>query len=113
MLVTEATAADCSQASELIEGIDADYLLADRAYHTHAILCHCEQGGMLPVIPPKRNRKVPRDYDRYCDTGTGIFWKMPCCCSGVGEAFTRYAKYTPSFLAAVHIRCLFLWANIS
>ena len=26
---------------------------------------------------------------------------------------TRYAKNTSSFLAAVHIRCLILWAEIS
>ena len=26
---------------------------------------------------------------------------------------TRYAKNTASFLAAIHIRCLFLWASIS
>ncbi|MCX7351927.1 MAG: IS5/IS1182 family transposase, partial [Proteobacteria bacterium] len=26
---------------------------------------------------------------------------------------TRYAKNTKSFLAAIHIRCIALWANIS
>ncbi|MDD2966449.1 MAG: IS5/IS1182 family transposase, partial [Desulfovibrionaceae bacterium] len=26
---------------------------------------------------------------------------------------TRYAKNSASFLAAVHIRCIFIWASIS
>ncbi|MBD5627641.1 MAG: IS5/IS1182 family transposase, partial [Desulfovibrio sp.] len=29
-----------------------------------------------------------------------------------GGIATRYAKNTASFLAAVHIRCIAIWANI-
>ncbi len=32
VLITQGTTADCTQASRLIEGFDADYLLADRGY---------------------------------------------------------------------------------
>ncbi len=41
--VTEGTRADCSQAHTLIEGRDAEYLLADRAYDTGALAVqiHC------------------------------------------------------------------------
>ena len=56
VLVTEGTAADCSQAVELIEGIDAEYLLADKAYDTNAILSYCEEHEVIPVVPPKRNQ---------------------------------------------------------
>ncbi len=45
MFITEGTAADCAQAKELVEGIDADYLLADRAYGTDAILGACAWQG--------------------------------------------------------------------
>ena len=46
--VTKGTAADCSQAVELIEGIDAEYLLADKAYDTNAILSYCEEHEVIP-----------------------------------------------------------------
>ena len=59
VLVTEGTAADCSQAVELIEGIDAESLLADKAYDTTAILSYCEEHEVIPVVPPKRNREHP------------------------------------------------------
>ena len=59
----EGTAADYRQAGELIKGIDAGYLLADKAYDTNAILCHCQEHGIEPVIPAKRHRKVQRAYD--------------------------------------------------
>ena len=64
-IVTQGTAADCSQAVALIDGIAARYLLADRGYDTDDILRQARERGMPPVIPPKRNRKAQREYDRH------------------------------------------------
>ena len=61
---TGGTAADCSQALPLIEGIEAERLLADKACDTNEIIAEARKLGMDPVIPPKRNRKEKRDYDR-------------------------------------------------
>ena len=65
-----------------------------------------------PMIPPKKSRKQHRDYDKY-------LYKLRHL---VGNAFlhlkrwrgvaTRYAKNAASFMAAVQIRCIMLWANI-
>ena len=38
VVITQGTTADCRLASTLIEGIDAEYLLADRGYDTDAII---------------------------------------------------------------------------
>ena len=65
MLITEGTRADCSQAEHLIEGIDAEYLLADKGYDSDKIIEKAKEGGMTPVIPPRRNRLCSRDYDSY------------------------------------------------
>ena len=64
MVVTEGTTADCTQAGKLIDGISAEYLLADRGYDTDAIVEQAEKQGMKVVIPPRKNRKVQREYDR-------------------------------------------------
>ena len=64
LAVTEGTAADYSLALPLIEGIEAEYLLADKAYDTNEIIAAATELGMDPVIPPKSNRKEKRDYDR-------------------------------------------------
>jgi IS5 family transposase len=53
ILVTAGTAADCSQASTLIEGLDAQYLLADKGYVSDALLTKLETSGMKAVIPPR------------------------------------------------------------
>jgi transposase len=112
-IATEGTTADCTQASALIGGISADYLLADKAYDTDAILDQAEAQGIRPCIPPKKNRKVQRPYDkdlyklRHIVENTFLHLKQ---WRGIA---TRYAKTIKSYLAAVHCRCIMLWAQIS
>jgi transposase len=112
ILVTAGTVADCTQACTLIDGISAEWLLADRAYDSNEIIEKALFQNMNIVIPPKKNRKNPRDYDKY----------IYCLRHLVENAFlhlkrwrgiaTRYAKNTSSFVAAVRIRCIALWLDI-
>ena len=43
----------------------AEALLADRGYDTNDILSYTVSAGMESVIPPGKNRKEQRDYDKY------------------------------------------------
>ena len=65
VIVTEGTRADCKEAIHLIQGINAENLLADRGYDTSEIVSYAVAAGMNVVITPKKNRKEQRDYDRY------------------------------------------------
>ena len=52
-------------ADALLPGLAAPVLLADRSYDAEArVLAPLREADKVAVIPPKRNRKVPRDYDR-------------------------------------------------
>lgn len=113
VLITAGTVADCKQADKLIEGITAEHLLADKGYDSDAVIKQAVKQGMKVQIPPRKNRKNQRNYDK-------AIYKLRHL---VENAFlhlkrwrgiaTRYAKCTSSFLAAVHIRCIALWAKIS
>ncbi len=113
VLITSGTTADCSQAATLIEGIDAEYLLADRGYDSDAIVRYAESKGMTSVIPPRKNRKDQRYYDKDLYKLRHLVENAFLHLKRWRGIATRYAKNTPSFLAAVHIRCLALWLNIS
>jgi transposase len=113
MVITNGTTADCTQASTLIEGMTADYLLADRGYDSDAIVDQALSQGMIAVIPPRKNRKVQRDYDRDIYRLRHLVENAFLHLKQWRGIATRYAKRSASFLAAVHIRCLFLWAKIS
>ena len=112
MFITAGPVADCSQACKLIEGIDAEYLLADKGYDSDGQVESLQQAGVNPVIPPRKSRKRPRPYDKYLyrlrHLIENAFLELK---RWLGIA-TRYAKNTASFLAAVHIRCIAIWANI-
>ena len=52
------------QALALIEGFAAKSLLADRGYDTNKIIKEATRTGIQVVIPPKKNRKEQREYDK-------------------------------------------------
>lgn len=49
----------------LVEGIDAENLLADKGYDSDAFAVSLEEDGIVPVIPPRKGRKTPCEYDKY------------------------------------------------
>ena len=87
--------------------------MADRGYDTDAILAQARQQGMKPEIPPKKNRKIQREYDRYLYKLRHLVENAFLHLKRWRGIATRYAKNTSSFLAAVQIRCIALWAAIS
>jgi transposase len=97
----------------LIEGIDAEHLLADRGYDSDAIVEQAEKQGMKAVIPPRKNRKILREYDKDLYKLRHLVENAFLDLKRWRGIATRYAKNTASFLAAIQIRCIALWANIS
>ena len=112
-IVTEGTRAECQEAGGLIDGIEAEYLLADRGYDVNALIEQAISQGITPVIPPKKHRVELRDYDkeqyRLRHRVENAFLHLKRW-RGIA---TRYAKNTASFLASIHIRCMALWIGIS
>ena len=114
MILTEGTVADCTQASDLIADIAAQYLLADRGYDTDAIVAQAEAQGMEPVIQeaPRRHRKEPRYYDRQIYRLRHLVENAFLNFKQWRAVATRYAKRSASFLAICQIRALVLWTKL-
>jgi transposase len=96
----------------LIDGLDAQYLLADKGYDSDAIVAQAEAQNMTAVIPSRRNRKQPREYDRNLYKLRHLVENAFLHLKRWRGIATRYAKNTASFVAAVQIRCIALWAAI-
>ena len=109
MLVTAGTKADCTQAGQLVAGTDADYLIADKGYDTDEIVELARDSNMGVVIPPKKNRREQREYDKYLYRQRHLVENAFLKLKRWRGIATRYAKNTASFLAAVHIRCIAIW----
>ena len=64
VVVTEGTRADCKEACALIDDLSAEALLTDRGYDSNELIDKVVESGCQPVIPPRKNRREQRDYDR-------------------------------------------------
>ena len=112
VIITEGTRADCKEACALIDGIVAENLLADRGYDTNEIVSKALENTMQVVIPSKKNRKEQREYDKYLYKIRHLVENAFLHLKRWRGIATRYAKQIKSFLAAVQIRCIALWAAI-
>ena len=112
-VITQGTTADCTEALSLIAGIPAEQLLADRGYDSNHIIEQAISQGMQVVIPPKKNRKHQRKYDSHLYKIRHLVENAFLHLKRWRGIATRYAKNSSSFLAAVQIRCIALWAQIS
>jgi Transposase and inactivated derivatives len=93
----------------LIDGITASYLLADRGYDSNNLLEAASTAGLEVVIPPKKNRRIQRWYDKGLYRVRHLIENAFLHLKRWRGIATRYAKTLASFVAAVQIRCAALW----
>ncbi len=109
MIVTGGTTADCSQAAELVDGLAANFLMADKACDTNALLQWCTDNAVTPVIPPKANRTEKRDHDKYLQRLRHLIENAFLKLKQWRSIATSYAKTTATFLAERQIAASMLW----
>jgi transposase len=112
IIITAGTVADCTKADDLIKNIEAEYLFADRGYDSNIIVDNAEKNNMKTVIPPRKNRKILRHYDKDLYKLRHLVENAFMHIKQWRGVATRYAKNTTSYLAAVQIRCMILWGKL-
>lgn len=63
-ILTGAEVHDSTQAQALIEGLEAQSVLANKGYDFNEFALSIQERQMRVVIPPKRNRIEQREYDK-------------------------------------------------
>ncbi len=112
MRISAGTVSDSSQALELIEGIKAEHLLANKGYDSNELVKAALERGMNPVIPPRRNRKEQRAYDSYLYRLRHLVENEFNELKQWRAVATRYAKKASSYLANCQIRAIAIWAKV-
>ena len=78
------------------------YLLMDRAYEGDETRALAVELGYIPVVPPKRNRKDPCDYDKELYKQRNQVERLFRRIKRFRRIFTRYDKLDVIFLAFVY-----------
>ena len=86
-----------------MQGYEADAFIADKAYDSDAVVAAAKSQGAEAVIPPKKNRKVPREYDTHLyKERKKVEWFINLI-KQYRRVATRYDKTARNFLGFVHV----------
>jgi len=96
-------------AHDLIDGIKAETVIADRGYDADPLHDRILEQGGLPVIPPRRHRRHQHAYDEdlYKERNrVENFFKR---IKHYRRIATRYDKLAHSFMGFVLLASIMLW----
>ena len=111
-VLTPGQACDLDGADILLPLVAARTVIADKAYDADArVILPLERAGVTVVIPPKRNRKVQRDYDKELYKSRHLIENFFCKLKQFRAIATRYDKLARNFLAAVYLAASAIWLN--
>ena len=110
--LTGGEAHDLVGADHLLPDMEADILIADKAFDADKRLIQpLKAAGKTAVIPPKSNRKQPRDLDKHLYAARHLIENFFARLKQFRAIATRYDKTARNFLAAVHLAASVVWLN--
>ena len=107
--VTAGQRSDYIKALELIEGQPMSALLADKGYDANYMIDAAKCIKAEAVIPPRSQRKTPRDYDRELYKERNLIERMFNKLKHFRRVATRYDKLDIAYLAFVLFAAIYLW----
>jgi transposase len=111
-LLTGGQAHDLAGADHLLPDMEADTLIADKAFDADKrVLEPLAATGKVAVIPSKANRRLARDYDRDLYKARHLIENFFAKLKQFRAIATRYDKTARNFLGAIHLVAAAIWLN--
>jgi transposase len=108
--LTGGQAHDASLAIPLLTGIKAEGVIGDKGYDGDQILNFIQQQGAVAVIPPRSNRKAPREYDRELYKRRNLIERTFNKLKHWRRIATRYDRKSIYFLSALYLASAVTWS---
>jgi len=110
-ILTGGEKADSPQAVPLLAGTKPAHVIADKGYDANGVLGFIGAQGATPVIPPKSNRKVQREYDRELYKQRNVIERSFNMLKNWRRIATRFDRRAIYYLAAIHLAAAITWSN--
>ena len=108
--LTGGQAHDLAGADASLPDMEAEALIADRAFDADArVLQPLAAAGKAAVIPPRQRRRQKRDYDRHLHKARHLVESFFAKLKQFRGIATRYDKTAHNFLAAIHLAAAYVW----
>ena len=110
--LTPGQACDLDGSDVLLPDLEASTILADKGYDADdRVLVPLREAGKEIVIPPKKNRKDQRFYNKELYKARHLIENFFCRLKQYRAIATRYDKTARNFLAAVYLAASVIWLN--
>lgn len=110
--LTPGQAHDLEGADALLPRIDADTVIADKAFDAdERVIEPLQKAGKNIVIPPKSNRKNKRQYDEDLYKARHLIENFFAKLKQYRALATRYDKRAQNFLGAIYLASSIIWLN--
>ena len=100
---------DVTQAQALIETVEPQAVLADKAYDANALLECIGEKKAKAVIPPTAARKVQRAYDRHQYRNRNVIERFFAKLKQFRRVATRYDKLASRFASFIALTASLFW----
>ena len=81
----------------------------DKAYEGDKTRQLCLDSGHEPVVPPKKNRINPWEYDKELYKQRNVIERLFRWLKEFRRVCTRYDKLDTIFLSFIQMACVFMW----
>jgi transposase len=102
---------DSVAVAPLIEGVQFDALIADKAFDSNQLIANLNQRGAAIVISQHPNRTTPHQIDAEMYKWRHLIENFFCKLKQFRAIATRYDKTARNFLAAIHLAAAIIWLN--
>ena len=111
LLLTAGQSSECKQADALIEGFNPEYVIADKGYDADSFILTIQSHQAIPVIPPKKNRKVAREYDEHLYKERNLVERVFQKLKDYRRIATRYERLAITYQAMLSLVATVIWLN--
>lgn len=105
VLITDGSVHESTQAEKLLDCVihKGVYVLGDRAFDSDKIINYIAEKSGIAVIPPRKNRKEKREYDKEIYKNRNQIERFFNKLKHFRRIATRYDKLVTSFLSLVQL----------
>lgn len=100
---------DITQACDLLKGFKNAQVIADKGYDSQALIDQLENQNCLPVIPPRSNRKTPREYDKHLYKERHLIECFFNKIKHFRRVFSRFDKSASAYMGFLAFASLIIW----
>ena len=109
LILTSGATHDVTQGEALTQNVNAGAVIADKGYDSDPLVVKLTSHGVEAVIPPRSNRKTPREYDHHVYKERHL---IECFFNKIKQfrrIFSRFDKLAKRYLAFLHFVSALIW----